>query len=226
MKVQNLHPWKVTTLRARRIQEKLRNRVLETPLKKTISIIAAADVAYDKKTNKCFACVLVFSFPEMKLLETVRQQIPSPFPYVPGLLSFREAPALVKAFRALKTTPQLVLFDGQGRAHPRFFGLASHMGLLLDLPAIGCAKTRLIGEYKESALGKEKGSWVPLVYRNQRVGAVLRTKTGVKPVFVSVGHKIDLTSARKIILSCCSSYRLPDPLRWAHQETVKFRKNH
>lgn len=225
MKIQNLHPWQVTPKEARRIQAALRNQVVEAPLTNPISLVAGADVAYDKKTNQCFASVVVFSYPELKLLEAAKAQITSTFPYVPGLLTFREGPALVKAFKALKTLPQLVLFDGQGRAHPNFFGLASHMGVILDLPAIGCAKSRLVGEYDENALGEEKGSWVPLIYKEQRVGVVLRTRRGVSPVFVSVGHKINLKTAMALVLSSCGRYRLPEPLRRAHQETVKFRKN-
>lgn len=225
MKVRNLHLWEVTTREARLIQEELRSKVVEAPLQKPITTIAGADVAYDKTTNRCFASVVVLSYPQLKILEKVRAQVASTFPYVPGLLSFREGPALVKAFEVLRTRPHLVIFDGQGRAHPNFFGLASHMGLLLDLPAIGCAKSRLVGKYEEENLGKEKSSWVPLIYREQKVGVVLRTRKGIKPVFVSVGHKINLTAARKMVLSCCLNYRLPEPIRLAHQETVSFRKS-
>lgn len=224
MKRLDLHPWKVTTKEARRFQEELKSKIVETPLPKTITTVAGADVAYDKKTNQCFASVVVLSYPGLKPLEVAKAQVTSTFPYVPGLLSFREGPALIKAFEALKTRPQLVLFDGQGRAHPYAFGLACHLGLILDLPAVGCAKSRLVGNYDCSALGKEKGAWVPLFYREQKVGAVLRTRGGVKPVFVSVGHKIRLRDAIKMVLSCCRSLRQPEPLRLAHQETVKLRK--
>lgn len=224
MKLQTLHPWQVTPKEARLIQEQLKDRIIEMPLTATVKIIAGADVAYDKKTNQCYAAVVVFSYPQLELIETATFQRESTFPYVPGLLTFREGPALVEAFASLKTIPQLALFDGQGRAHPYGFGLACHMGLLLDLPSIGCAKSRLVGEYDLRALRQAKGSQVPLSYKEKTVGAVLRTRKGISPVYVSVGHKINLAQAVDWVLALTPRYRLPEPLRRAHQETVRIHR--
>jgi deoxyribonuclease V len=175
--------------------------------------VAGADIAYDESRGLQFAAVLVFTFPELRLVETraVRGRIP--FPYVPGLLSFREAPALLRAFRRLRARPDLLLCDGQGIAHPRGIGLASHLGLLLGLPTIGCAKSLLVGEH--DPVGPRPGDRAPLRHEGRVVGAAVRTRAGVKPVFVSPGDRIGLADAARYVLACCRGFRLPEPVRRA-----------
>jgi deoxyribonuclease V len=145
------------------------------------------------------------------------------FPYIPGLLSFREGPALTKAFEKLVRIPDMIIFDGQGIAHPRGIGLASHMGLILDIPAIGCAKSLLVGHHED--VGEEPGAWEPLLYQERLVGAALRTKKKVKPVFVSQGYKIGLEQALDVVMHCCRGYRLPEPTRQAHLAVNKLRES-
>jgi deoxyribonuclease V len=162
------------------------------------------------------------SWPSLERLETSTAVGETSFPYVPGYLSFREGPLLDHAFRGLRERPDLVIFDGQGFAHPRRFGLACHLGVLWDVPSIGCAKTRLIGEADPP--GSRKGDWTPLVHRDEVIGCVLRTREGTKPVFVSVGHRIDLEGAREAVLMATSRYRLPEPTRQAHGEVNALRR--
>jgi endonuclease-3 related protein len=164
----------------------------------------------------------VLKFPEMESLEEAHASAKAPFPYIPGLLAFREGPIVLRAFRKLKTMPDVVLMDGHGIAHPRGFGLASHMGVLLGIPTVGCAKTVLVGEFKEPA--KRRGSQSSLVYKNAEVGRALRTKDGIKPIFVSVGHMVSLDKALNIALECCTKYRLPEPTRRAHMLVNKIRR--
>jgi len=158
--------------------------------------------------------VVVLSYPELELVETRVVEGKVDFPYVPGLLSFREAPLTLAAFERLDIAPDLVLFDGQGIAHPRRLGLASHLGLFLDIPTIGCAKSRLCGHY--DTLGLEPGGYAELVDGEEIIGAALRTKAGTKPVYVSIGHKVNLKSAINWVMRCCRGYRLPEPTRLAH----------
>ncbi|HXX59098.1 MAG TPA: deoxyribonuclease V, partial [Dehalococcoidales bacterium] len=160
------------------------------------------------------AAVVVMTYPGLEEIEVSRENGAVTFPYVPGLLSFRKIPLLVEAFQKLKNIPDLVLVDGQGIAHPRRMGIATHLGILLELPTIGCAKSRLIGEYTEP--GPEAGCHTNLMDNNEIIGAVVRTRTNTKPVYVSIGHKIDLTSAIQLTLSCCAGYRIPEPTRRAH----------
>jgi deoxyribonuclease V len=155
----------------------------------------------------------------MMVVETVRAEMPTPFPYIPGLLSFREGPALVGAFAALQHVPDVLLFDGMGRIHPRRIGIASHLGLWLDRPTLGCGKTHFLGQYAEP--GPERGAWSPLTDRGELLGAVLRTRARVKPVYISPGHKIDLDSALRLTLACTGAYRLPTPIRLAHAAAGK-----
>jgi deoxyribonuclease V len=157
--------------------------------------------------------VVVFSLEDLKILDEVVAVLPARFPYVTGLLAFREGPVILEALRRLKISPDVLMFDGQGIAHPRRFGLASHIGLLTDTPAIGCAKTPLIGEYLEPQ--RAKGSTANLTDAGETIGAVIRTRAGVKPVFVSIGHRMDLDSCIRIVLKSCRGYRLPEPLRRA-----------
>lgn len=173
--------------------------------------VAGVDTAYHQ--DMACAAVAVFSLADLKVMEEVVAAQPSRFPYVPGLLSFREGPVILKALNRLKTAPDVLMFDGQGIAHPRRFGLASHIGLLTDIPAIGCAKTRLIGEFREPQ--RTRGSTSNLTDTGETIGAVVRTRTGVKPVFVSIGHCMDLDSCIRVVLESCRGYRLPEPLRLA-----------
>jgi deoxyribonuclease V len=208
-----LHPWKVTPQEAIRIQEELRERLRLRPPKAPFKMIAAADVSYSLADDRVYAAFLLFSYPDLALMESASARGRVSFPYIPGLLTFREAPILLKAFSRLKARPDLLLFDGQGMAHPRSMGIAAHMGILLNLPAIGCAKSRLFGE--EAEPGPDQGNVIPLLDHGRRVGMIVRTRAGVKPVYVSPGHRMDLDTSIKILLSLCRGYRIPEPLRVA-----------
>jgi deoxyribonuclease V len=209
-----LHPWNVSPQEAIRIQEELREKVRLRPPQMPPQTLAAADVSYSRTDDKLFGAFLLFSYPDLTLLESAAAKGRSPFPYIPGLLSFREAPILLKAFSKLDREPNLILIDGQGIAHPRSMGIAAHMGILLDLPSIGCAKSRLFGT--EAEPGPHQGSFLPLTEEGRTVGMIVRTRTRVKPVYVSPGHKMDLETSVKIVLSLCRGYRIPEPLRQAH----------
>jgi deoxyribonuclease V len=177
--------------------------------------IAGVDISVNRFSKIGTGAVVVLSYPGLELVETQSVTANIEFPYVPGLLSFREAPLILAAFEKITLTPDIVMVDGQGIAHPRRFGIASHLGLLLGLPTIGCAKSRLCGEHEIPS--NEAGSYKELKDNNEVIGAVLRTKTGVKPLYVSIGHMIDLTSAMEWVVACCRGYRLPEPTRLAHQ---------
>jgi deoxyribonuclease V len=225
MKPLRLHRWDVTPAQARRIQEELRERVFAEPPSalpmERIRCVAGADVALDLYARKAIAGVVVYSFPELKELERVSAARPLRFPYVPGLLSFRETPALLAAFERLQHTPDLIFCDAHGYAHPRRFGLASHLGVLLGRPTVGVAKSRLIGTHTEP--GPRKGSWTPLADAGEVIGAVLRTRDCVKPVYVSVGYRIPLEAAIAMTLAVCDGYRIPRPTREAdhYVEAIK-----
>jgi deoxyribonuclease V len=177
--------------------------------------IAGADISYDRGSDLFFASVAVLCWPGLELIEEAHARGRSPMPYIPGLLSFREGPLLLRAFRKLRVPPDLILFDGHGLAHPRRFGVACHLGLLLDVPSIGCGKSRLVGEYREPA--RKAGSQTPLLFEGKKVGAVVRTRTDTKPIFVSPGHRIGFPAAVRWALRCCDGYRQPEPTRWAHR---------
>jgi deoxyribonuclease V len=208
------HTWKVSPREATQIQEELRKNLVFEGSGTSWKRIGAGDVAYSPADDRIYAAFLVFSFPDLALLENVSAQGRVSFPYIPSLFAFREAPILVKAFSRLKTKPDLVLVDGQGIAHPRSMGIASHLGLVLDLPTIGCAKSRLYGAGTEPA--PEQGSAAPLMGEGRIVGMIVRTRRGVKPVYVSPGHKMDLENSVRIVLSLGRGYRIPEPLRQAH----------
>jgi len=214
MRIRRLHRWDLTAAEARSLQEKLARQVRLAPLPPGLRHVAGADVALSRCAGACFAAVVVFAMPEMAMVETVVAAAPLSFPYVPGLLTFREGPALLKAFEKLRVTPDAVIFDGQGLAHPRRLGLASHMGLWLGLPSVGCAKSRLIGRHGE--VGAARGSRTPLVDGEEQIGVVLRTRDRVRPLYVSPGHLADFDSSAELVISCCSKYRLPEPTRQAH----------
>ena len=214
MKTTDLHSWTVTFQEAIRIQDQLREKLVFRPPHKPIRTLAAADVSYDPAGEIHFGAFLLFRFPDLSLLEKTWAVEKISFPYIPGLLTFREAPVLLKAFSQLSQEPDLLLLDGQGIAHPRSMGIASHLGVLLNLPAIGCAKSRLCGAYEEPGL--QKGSTAPLKENGKTVGMAVRTRTGIKPVFVSPGHRMDFETSVKVVLALCRTYRIPEPLRQAH----------
>jgi len=189
---------------------------------KRLRWIGGADVSYVPGEDAHYGAVVVLSFPELELVEEKWVKGKVSFPYIPGLLSFRETPILLRAFSLIKRRPQVMIFDGHGIAHPRGFGFASHGGLLLGLPSVGCAKTRLVGEYGEPE--KERGSWAWLEYKGKRVGTVVRTRAGVKPVFVSPGNRVSFRTATRLVLAACRGYRLPEPIRFAHQLVNRVRR--
>lgn len=214
MEVVKLHGWQMSPTQAMEIQMKLAGQVLRTGDISGPHLIAGVDISVNKEAGTGTGAVVVLSYPELDLVETRVVTDRLNFPYVPGLLSFRESPLILAACERLTVTPDLVLVDGQGIAHPRRMGLASHLGLFLDIPAIGCAKSRLCGRHEVP--GSESGSYAELMDGGEVIGAALRTKAGVNPVYVSVGHKVDLPTAMHWVLACCRGYRLPEPARMAH----------
>ncbi len=210
------HPWNLTPEQAVALQRRLARLVREAPLPpERIRTVAGVDVGFPSPET-ARAAIAVLSFPDLEVVDRGVAQVPTPMPYVPGLLSFREIPAILAALQALRVRPDVFLVDGQGIAHPRGLGIAAHLGVLLDWPTVGVAKSPLVGR-PAGALGKERGSAVPLVYRGRQVGMVVRTRTGVKPVWVSVGHRVDLSSAVDLVLRTAPRYRLPEPIRAAHR---------
>src|SRR5574337_1858977 len=220
MRIRTLHRWDVSPKEAVAIQLALRSQ-LRLHGTGPFATVAGIDVAYDKCSRLMFAGVVVMSGDGREQLDCATATANAQFPYIPGLLSFREIPAVIKAWRRLKTMPDCLICDGHGLAHPRRFGLACHLGLVLDLPSIGCAKSRLVGTYREP--GKRRGSVAPLLDQGEQIGVVLRTKTEVAPVFVSQGDRIDLDVAVRTVLAACRGYRLPEPQRRAHQLVTKIR---
>jgi deoxyribonuclease V len=215
MKTRKLHEWGLSCADARQLQLQLAQRVRFAAMKKRPKIIAGLDCAFSKDGKQIFASAVVIDLSDFSIIETTTAARKVDFPYIPGLLSFREAPACIDAIEKLKNTPDCLIIDGQGMAHPRRFGIACHIGVLVDKPTIGCAKSRLIGTFEE--LPRRKGSFSPLVDSGEEIGVVLRTRTDVKPVFVSVGHKCTLDDALNVVLECTIKYRLPEPSRLAHQ---------
>lgn len=215
-------PFAATVAEARETQERLRASVLLIPIAwDRVRLVGAADVTYIGEKEIVAAAVVVADPGTGEIVEERTATCRTEFPYVPGYLTFREGPAVVAAWRKLRRKPDVMLFDGHGVAHPRRFGVASHLGVVLDVPAVGCAKKRLVGEHGEPGPGR--GDWTPLVLDGETVGAVLRTRTGVKPVFVSAGHRADLPSALALVLGLCTKFRLPDPARRAHRLTREIR---
>ena len=207
--------WPRTVPEARALQEALRGKVVTADRLGKIRYVAGVDVGFEQDGAVTRAAVAVLTFPALDLVESALARQPTRFPYVPGYLSFREIPAVLAALKKLKTQPDLLLCDGQGRAHPRRFGLACHLGILTGLPSIGVAKSRLIGSH--GALPQKKGSWVPLTDEGEVIGAVLCTRSGVKPLYVSIGHRVSLETAIEYVLRCTTNYRLPETTRAAHR---------
>lgn len=208
------HAWDVFPAQAREIQEALRDRVVRADAFGALRRVAGVDVGFPDRGKTVRAAVAVLSFPELALVDRAVAQRRTTFPYVPGLLSFREVPGVVDAMHQLRVPPDLILYDGHGLAHPRRFGAACHLGVLLDTPAIGVAKKRLIGTHPP--VPEERGRWVPLLDGEEVIGAVLRTRVGVKPVYVSTGHRVSLKTAVQLVMACTGRFRLPEPTRRAH----------
>ncbi len=215
------HSWDLDPKQARLLQSELAPLVdARTPLP-MVRTVAGADISYDRGDDTLYAAVVVVDVESMRAIETVSLAMKVPFPYVPGLLSFREAPPILQAFDQLKTRPDVLITDGQGLAHPRRFGVACHLGLLLDLPSVGCGKTRLCGRFVEPAV--ERGAWSPLMDDDEVIGAVVRSRRGIKPLFVSVGHRADLASAIDLVIKLTPKYRVSVPIRMAHIEVNRIR---
>lgn len=206
--------------RAKALQRKLRDRIILSPLKGKPKFIAGADAAFDDDLALAAACV--FSFPDLELLDVKTACLKVKFPYIPGLLAFREGPAVINVVKKLSPQPELLLIDGQGIAHPERMGLASHVGLMLGIPTIGCAKSRLVGESGEP--GKKAGSYVDLIYKGEPVGVVLRTRDNVRPMFISPGHLVDMEDSISIVLACVRGFRMPEPTRQADLITKKMKR--
>jgi len=213
VKACELNTWKVSPNEAVAIQNRLAPCVNREGAPQNVRLVAGIDVALPDGVTR--AAVVIDSFPLLTPIACATADCPIDFPYVPGLLSFREAPAIVAACKKITAEPDLVIVDGQGIAHPRHLGIASHIGLILDVPTIGCAKSLLVG--KHEPVGEKRGDWQPIIYKAEVVGAALRTRPGTKPVFVSIGNKISLESAIHWVITCCGRYRLPEPQRQAHR---------
>lgn len=223
MKVKKLHDWSVDYREAVGIQDRLKGRlILRGKVPPRMKTAAGADISYSKGDDLFFAAVVLLRLPDLEVIEEASASGRVGFPYIPGLLTFREGPILCRAFEKLSRIPDIILFDGQGIAHPRGFGLASHMGLLLDVPSVGCAKKRLVGTHSD--VGEAPGDHAGLRLDGKVVGAALRTKKRVKPVFVSPGHRIGLDGALRTVLRCTAGYRIPEPIRQAHLAVNRLRR--
>jgi len=220
---EQLHDWNLAPREAIELQKSLRERVRLAPLgARHVETVAGADISFNKFSETIYAGVVVVRLGSLEVVEEVGVVSETRFPYVPGLLSFRESPAVLEAWAKLKIEPDAVMFDGQGIAHPRRVGIASHVGLLIDRPTFGCAKSVLVGKYEEPPT--ERGDWSPLVDKGETIGVALRTKRGVQPIFVSPGHLIDLEGAINLTLACDGGYRQPEPTRLAHHLVNAIRR--
>lgn len=221
MHIDKLHNWNLSYAQARELQSVLAAKVILVKFTKKLKLIAGLDCAFSKDGKRIGAVVVVLKLPDFELVETVHAVRKVEFPCMPGLLSFREGPVCLDAAAKLKNEPDVFIIDGQGTAHPRRLGLACHLGLFFDTPTVGCAKSRLTGTFEDVATEKASYSW--LEDKDQGIGAVLRTRTNVKPVFVSPGNKCTLEDAIRITLICTTKYRLPEPTRLAHQMVTKLK---
>jgi deoxyribonuclease V len=219
MRLYPRHPWDLNPSQAIALQNELRREVVSKPLDlDAVRLVAGVDVSV--KDNRSNAAIVAMTFPDFEPVEIVTAEHATPFPYIPGLLSFREGPVLQEAFEKLQAEPDVFLFDGMGIAHPRRVGIASHMGLWLRRPTIGCGKTLLCGRYQD--LGEEKGSTAPLIDKGESIGVALRTRTAKNPMFISPGHLADIATAAEMVLRCSPKYRLPEPIRLAHNAAGQF----
>ena len=213
IELHHTHDWDIPPSEARALQLELARWVETTDRIGIIERVAGVDVGFDKNKGLTHAAVAVLTFPELEPVEDALATCPTRFPYVPGLLSFREAPAILAALEQLEHRPDLLLCDGQGIAHPRRFGIACHLGVLTDLPSIGVAKKRLVGSHREPP--DSRGAWTPLEHEGEVIGAVLRSRARVKPIFVSPGHRVSLERAVELVMACTTRYRLPETTRRA-----------
>jgi len=218
----NLHSWQLTPAEAVALQQQLRSEIRIEPLTRPVETIAGCDISFNKFEETVYAGIVVLQLDTLDVVAEVGVISSATFPYVPGLLSFREGPALLDAWAKLRIEPDVVMFDGQGIAHPRRIGIASHMGLFIDRPAFGCAKSVLVGKYDEPA--PERGNWSPMTHYREVIGAALRTKDKVNPVYVSPGHLIDMETAIDLTLRCNGGYRIPEPTRRAHNLVNALRR--
>jgi deoxyribonuclease V len=222
MNVRQLHDWPCDSHAAVALQEQLRDRLVVQPIPRGVRVVAGADVSYDKGSDRVFAGVVVMRLPGLDVIEEGVAEAAAPFPYVPGLLSFRELPAVIDVFRQIEMPLDAALFDAQGIAHMRGIGLAAHAGLWLGIPTVGCAKSRLVGGHREPR--PERGRRAPLRYGGRVVGSVVRTRSGVKPIYVSPGHLADVRTSVRLVLRCAGGYRQPEPTRAAHVLVNKARR--
>jgi deoxyribonuclease V len=223
MEIPEIHPWPADENEALKIQYRLRDHVIIGGSLDGVKLIAGIDTAFDHNNEILFAGVCLYDFPELTEYERVTASAKAVFPYVPGLYSFREGPVILKALMKLNTRPDLMIVAGHGIAHPRRFGLASHLGLILDIPSIGCARKRLVGQHDEVGLGKDSSS--PLIVDNEEVGRVYRTREKVKPLFISPGHRSNVDDAVNIVVKCLCGYRVPEPVRAAHRLANRAKRN-
>lgn len=207
--------WNVTPKEAIALQRELCLRVQRVDRIAAVRHVCGVDIGFEDDGRVTRAAAVILAFPGLEFVEHAIARLPTRFPYVPGLLSFREIPAALEALARLRRRPDLLLCDGQGIAHPRRCGLASHLGLAAELPSVGVAKTRLVGTHR--APPERRGAWTPLVDGGETIGAVLRTRVGVKPIYVSIGDRVSLPSAIAYVMACCTRYRLPETTRWAHR---------
>ena len=216
MRIPPAHRWDVTPREAMQLQRDLAAHVIAQDRLRRVRFVAGVDVGFEGDENKTArAAVVVLRFPTLEPVDYAIARMPVTFPYIPGLLSFREIPVLLAALGHLKIEPDVIIVDGHGRAHPRRMGIASHLGVLLDRPTVGCAKSILCGHADEPA--HQIGAWTPLIDAGERMGAAVRTRIGVTPVYVSIGHRVDLARAIDLTLACCTRYRLPETTRYAHR---------
>lgn len=215
MRFQSRHAWDLTPAEAMALQERLRQEVVREDRIGTLRAVAGIDVGFEQQGRVARAAVVVLDYPALQMREKSLARRAVTFPYVPGLLSFREAPVVLDALERLQHLPDLIVYDGHGLAHPRRFGIACHLGLLTDIPTIGVAKRRLVGQHR--AVEGRAGAWQPLIDNGETIGAVLRTQAQAQPVYVSIGHRISLETAIELVLRCTRDDRLPEPTRWAHR---------
>lgn len=222
MRLIHEHPWNVTPKQAIEIQISLRNKVIHQDKLKKVNYVGGVDVGFENDGKITRAAVAVLEYPSLALQEVKIERCETAFPYIPGLLSFRELPAVLRVLDKIKQLPELILCDGQGYAHPRRFGIACHLGVLTGIPSIGVGKSRLTGTHKPVA--NKRGAWKPLVDNDECIGAVLRTRVNVKPVYISTGHKITLKTAVYYVMQCCVRYKLPETTRMAHKYASQKQK--
>ena len=213
MHVDEPHSWNLSVKQARELQKKLAQKIQIRTMPRQIKTVAGCDVAYNKESEQLIAGMVILRFPDLTIIDEITVSEPITFPYIPGYLSFREAPAILNLIKSYHRSIDLFLFDGHGIAHPRGLGIAAHIGVLINKPSIGCAKKRLIGTFEVP--GEQKGSQTELYYEGRVVGRVVRTKDRVKPIFISIGHAVNLGESVDFVLNCCLKYRLPEPTRLA-----------